>query len=354
MSILALDLLKKPEILETRPIYVVMGEDAFLRAESISAIERLHMVEESDKIGITRKSGDSAVLADVLDELATQSFFSPKRMVVLDPADEFITKYRAGLEKYAKKPASNSVLVLVAKLFPSNTKLYKIAVEGKSEETKGGLKATPTACLVDSRPPKVGELVDWVVGRARFHDAKIEKDAAVLMTELVGPEAGLLDQELEKLAIATHDGKKSLIRREDVARYVHSGQADSVWAMIDRATTGHSAEALKDLDALISSGENPVGLLAAMSVTLRKLYHAGDLRKRKMDAHEAFREAGFPPFPRAIETGIAQHKHLGPKRVAALPAMLVQADLDLKGWSDLSPRVVMERLIIRLAQPRKD
>lgn len=340
MAILALDLLKKPEILTIKPVYVVMGEDAFLRAESIAAIERLTFIEDPDKMGLTKKSGDSAILADVMDELATQSFFSPKRMVALDPADAFVTKHRAELEKYAQKPCPGSVLVLAAKLFPSNTKLYKLV-------DSGGL-------IIDARPPKVGEMVSWVIGRAPLHDAKIEKDAAELMTELVGPEAGLLDQELEKLAIATHDGKKSVIKRDDVARYVHAGQADSVWVMIERATTGNSAQALADLDSLISAGENAVGLLAAVSVTLRKLHHAGILRQRKIDTHEAFREAGFPSFPKAIDAGIAQHRHLGPKRVNDIPGLLIQADLDLKGWSDLPPRTIMERLIIKLAQPRKD
>ena len=124
--------------------------------------------------------------------------------------------------------------------------------------------------------------------------------------------------------------------------------------MIERATTGNSAQALADLDALISSGENPVGLLAAMSVTLRKLNHAGLLRHRKVEAQEAFREAGFPGFQKVIDAGIAQHRHLGPRRVNDLPSVLIQADLDLKGWSDLTPRTVMERLIVKLAQPRQD
>lgn len=340
---LALDLLKKPELLEPKPIYVIMGEDVFLRAESISIIEKHVFADDPDKMGLTRKSGDGANLADVMDELATQSFFSPKRMVVLDPADGFITKHRSELEKYAAKPCQGSVFVLVTKLFPSSTNLYKLIEKGKP----GGL-------VIDARPPKVVEMVAWVQGRAALHDAKIDRAAAELLTELVGPEAGLLDQELEKLAVATHDGKKSVIGRDDVARYVHAGQVDTVWAVVEKAATGNAAEALADLDALLSSGENAVGLLAAMAVSLRKLHYAGLLRQRKMPASEAFQEAGFPAWQKAIDAAMAQHKHLGPRRVTDLPNMLAQADLDLKGWSELKPQAVMERLLTRLAQPRKD
>ena len=37
-----------------------------------------------------------------------------------------------------------------------------------------------------------------------------------------------------------------------------------------------------------------------------------------------------------------------------LPALLLQADLDMKGASALPPRVVLERLVVELAAPRQD
>jgi hypothetical protein len=37
-----------------------------------------------------------------------------------------------------------------------------------------------------------------------------------------------------------------------------------------------------------------------------------------------------------------------------LPAILLQADLDLKGWSEMDDRTIMERLILKLATPRRD
>lgn len=343
MSILALDLLKKPEILTPHCVYVIVGDDAFLRSESIAIIENFVFPREEDKIGLTRKSGDSAVLADVLDELSTPSFFSPKRLVVLDPAEDFVSKNRAELEKYAEKPARDSVLVLAVKTFPASTKLAKILAKNQP----GGL-------VIEARPPKVEEMVSWIMARAGLHDAKIDRDAAMLLTELVGAETGLLDQEMEKLAVACHDGKKSVIHREDVARYVHSGQTESVWQMLELAATGSTARALEDLDSLLSAGEPPIKLVAAIASNLRKLHHAGILRARKMPHDEAFREAGMMTFPKAIQAAKAQHAHLGPKRVHELPNMLVQADLELKGWSELPPRTVMERLIIKLAEPRKD
>lgn len=340
---LALDILKKPELLTPRPICVVAGDDLFLRNESIATLARAVFPKPEDRIGLTRRSGDSASLADVFDELCTPSFFSDKRMVVLDPADDFVSNHRAELEKYAEKPAMESVLVLSVKSFPASTRLAKSLA-----------KNTEIGLLIEAGAPKEAELSGWIIGRAAIYQTKIERDAATLMVELIGPETGLIDRELEKLSIACHDGKKSLIRREDVARYVHSGHVESVWTMIELAATGHSAKALEYLDSLLGAGEHPIKLIAAMASNLRKLHHAGMLRFNKMEATAAFKEAGMMTFPKALDAAMAQHKHLGPTRVRNLPAILLQADLDLKGWSELPDRTVMERLILKLAAPRRD
>lgn len=340
---LALDLLKKPELLTPQSFYVIVGDDVYLRSQAIEAIERFVFPKEEDKIGLTRKSGDSASLADVLDELCTQSFFSPKRMVVLDPAEEFVSKNRVQLEKYAEHPAEGSVLVLAVKTFPASTRLAKILAKSKP----GGL-------LIDAKSPSAGELGPWINARCVELETKIERDAASLLLELIGTEIGILDQELAKLAVACHDGKKSVIRRADVARHVHSGHVESIWNMLDLATTGNMGRALDDLDNLLTAGEPPIKLVAAMASSLRKLHHAGILRARKVPAEEAFREADIKSFFNGFQKADHQHKHLGPGRVNDLPNMLIQTDLELKGWIDLPPRTVLERLIVKLAEPRKD
>lgn len=71
-----------------------------------------------------------------------------------------------------------------------------------------------------------------------------------------------------------------------------------------------------------------------------------------MNLDEACRIAGIRDF--AIEKTRRQHAHLGPSRVDRLPAVLLKADLDLKGGTLLDPRVVLEELLIWLALPRTD
>jgi DNA polymerase-3 subunit delta len=133
---------------------------------------------------------------------------------------------------------------------------------------------------------------------------------------------------------------------------VGGGRVETIWKTLDAATTGQARLALEHLDTLLSAGEQPTPLLAAISVSLLKTHHAGQLRGARLGLEEACRIAGVPPF--AVDKTRKQHAHLGPHRVDQLPALLLKADLDLKGGSSLDPRTVLETLLVRLSRPRSD
>jgi DNA polymerase-3 subunit delta len=331
----AFELLKDPAQAAKAWFCVVHGDDVYLRRESIAALVRGLLGEEADDLAVTRFPGDKATLSDVLDELRTLPLLVHRRVVIVDDADPFVTAHRKELEALADGHATPGALILAVKTWPSNTRLAKAV-------NKVGLG-------VDCRTPEERELPTWLVQAARARSSvKLHPAAAQLLVELVGPEVGLLASEVEKLAV--YVGEKREIGREDVAKMVGAGRVDRIWDALDAATTGHGGRALAELDKLMASGEHPVGLLAAMGSSLRKLHHAGQLRRAKRDLETACRESGAFPAGRVRE----QHSHLGPSRVDALPAVLLQADLDLKGSTSLTPEVVLERLVVRLARKRED
>src|SRR5690606_30795737 len=123
----------------------------------------------------------------VVDSLLTISMWSPRQMVLVEDADEFVTNYREGIERYLERPAKKSVLVLEVKSWPSNTRLAK--------------KAAAIGLPLDCAPLKGAELLGWLSEQCRAkHGKKIDRAAAQLLVELAGTELGLLDQELAKLA----------------------------------------------------------------------------------------------------------------------------------------------------------
>lgn len=334
----AIEYLKDPAKVALKPVYAVFGDDAFLRRETLHEIARAALPGgDDDELSVARFPGESAGLADVLDELRTLPFFSKRRLVIVEGADPFVTAHRKELETYVEQPSTSGVFVLSVKAWPSSTKLAKLI-------EKAGL-------AVECKGPQDRMLTPWLVHVAKTrYQAQLDPGAAELLLELVGPEVGLLVAEVEKLAV--YVGPKGKIHRDDVARMVGAGRIETVWKMLDAATTGRGDLALEHLDGLVTAGEHPVGLLAAMSVSLLKVHHAGRLRRKKLDLRDACEVAGIKSF--GVEMVRQQHAHLGPSRVDRLPGLLLQADLDLKGSSMLPPRVVLERLVVELASPRKD
>jgi DNA polymerase-3 subunit delta len=333
----AIEFLKDPAKVAAKPVYAVFGDDAFLRRETLKEVRNAVLPGQDDELSVARFAGNEASLADVLDELHTLPFFSNRRLVIVDDADPFVTAHRKELEAYAGRPAERGVLVLSVKTWPGNTRLAKLV------ETVG--------LSVDCKGPNDRLLVPWLthLAKSRYHST-FDAGAAELLVELVGPEVGVLVSEVEKLSV--YVGTRANIHRDDVARMVGAGRIETVWKLLEAATTGRGDLALEHLDGLIGAGEHPVGLLSAMSVSLLKVHHAGRLRKLRVELREACHGAGIPPF--AVEMTRQQHAHLGPSRVDRLPELLLRADLDLKGSSMLPPRAVLERLIVGLASPRLD
>jgi DNA polymerase-3 subunit delta len=333
-----LEFLRDPAAPGVRPFYAVVGEDAYLRREALKGIGRVALGDDGDEdLAVVRFAGEQATLADVLDEVRTLPFLSRRRVVIVEGADPFVTAHRKELEAYAEAPAESGVLVLAVKSWTASTKLAKLV-------ERVGL-------AIDCKSPTPEVLPRWLgeLARAR-HGLKLEPDATHLLLELVGPEVGLLAAELEKLA--TYVGTRKSIHSDDVARLVGAGRLEKIWDVLDAATTGRGGWALDELDRLLASGENAVGLLSAMSFSLRKVHHAGQLRLARREVRDACREAGIYPYQ--VDKTQKQHAHLGPGRVAALPDLLLRADLDLKGSSTLPPRTILERLLVQLARPRLD
>src|SRR5271170_3783003 len=95
-----------------QPLYVLTGEEHFLKRQVIEALRKIVLGPEDDSFGLAGFNGDKATFAAVHNELSTLPFLAPRRLVVVNNADPFVQQERSKLEKYVGAPASTGVLVL--------------------------------------------------------------------------------------------------------------------------------------------------------------------------------------------------------------------------------------------------
>jgi DNA polymerase III subunit delta len=337
--IAALDYLAGPERHPPLPVCAAFGNESFLRRQVLLCLRAAVLGGDDGDFSLSSFEGRGAVFRDVHEVLSTVAMFGGgKRLAVVEDADDFVTRYRAELEDYVARPSRSGVLALELDSLPSNTRLYKaIAAEG---------------LLIDCGAPAAARLTKWLGdwGKQR-HGVQISSAAADMLVEMIGPELGLLDQELAKLALLAGDDKK--ITPELVGRSVGGWRAKTTWDMLDAALDGKVSEAMLQLDRLLASGEQPVGLLGQISASLRRFAAAtrlvlqAEAAGRRASLREVLEHSGVRSF--VIQKAERQLRHLGRHRGARLYRWLLQADLDLKGESAMPPRLVLERLILRLA-----
>jgi len=311
-------------------VYVLHGDEDFLKRQVLAVLRTLVFGPDGDDFGLSTHPGDTATFAAVHDELQTLPFLAPRRLVVVENADPFVSNHRAALENYVSQPAPTGVLVVDVKSWPSNTRLYKMV---------------PNAASITCKAPAAYKLPDWCVQwAAARHGKELAVPAAKLLVDLVGAEMGQLDQELAKLAV--YAGSSPRIEAADVDRLVGSSRAENVFKIFDAISSGRPGEALSILDHLFAQREDPVRILGAFSWQLRKLAQADRLRHLGLSVSAAIEQAGFPPYSRQ---SAEQHlRHLDPARADRLYDLLLEADLGLKGSSQLPPRTLLERLVVRL------
>jgi len=351
----AFDFLAKPNAAAIPPLAIVFGNEPFLRRLVLAELQ-MQISGDDEEAFAAAYDGGKIEWRDVHDELSTASLFGGggPRLVVVDPADDFISRNRDRLETYAESAGSKSVLVLSADSLPSNTRLYKAAAAGQM--------------LIECRPPEraagkkkvldEGKLTKWLVSWAKKqHRVKLAQEAAAWMVDTIGVNLGLLDQEIAKLALFV-EGDEPITPQ--LAQEVIGGWREMpTWELMDAAAGGNAAAALRQLDRVLQAGEHPAALFGQMSWALRRfaaatrIYQRGERQNQRVSLRDALLAAGFRQWPKdALSNAERQLKQLGRERAAAMYRALLEIDLSIKGSHSQPDRArwALEQLLLKLAK----
>ncbi len=355
------DYLASPNKYPASELCVLFGDDAFLKQQALHKVRDEVTAGDADA-PFTTFSGESAEWRDVIDEISTVALFGSngRRLAVVDAADDFVSSHRQRLEDYLARPKAKSVLVLVVDTWPSNTRLFKgVDQSGLQIDCGPPVKAgSKNKSLDHTRTQKW--LIAWSESR---HDAVLQSLSAEVLLDLVGPNFGLLDQSIAKLALFAGTGGK--ITAEMVQDIVGGWRAKTTWDLVDAVAEGDVPDSFLQLDRLLHSGVSPLELLGAIAWSLRRfatatrIYEQGERDGRRQKLQDVLLQAGFRKWPvDALSRAEKQLMQLGRERTGRLLRWLVDIDLALKG-SHSSPersRAILENLFVRMSKelaPRK-
>lgn len=212
-----------------------------------------------------------------------------------------------------------------------------------------------------------GQVAQLVRSRARQRGLDFDPDALELFVMLAGDDAAQIDNELEKLDLFLTGGSRT-VDTEMVRRQVALTRAGVVFELGNCISRRDLAGALESIDHLIYRGESAIGiLLAAVVPTVRRLLIARELA----DRHGVAGGRNFKAFEAEVARLPAEvTAHLPRKKdgsISCYPIFL--AGSEMRGFggaelraglgeclnanralvtSSLEPRLVLERLVVRL------
>lgn len=327
-------------------IVVAYGDDAFLRKETLNRVLSLAGIDHEAPRGF---DGDECKWIDVHDELATLSLFEPeaRRIAVVSAADRLIKEWRSQLEKWFAAPAPGSLLLLQVATFPSNTILFKLA-------EKHGLCI---ACSLPngggrSKTPSLPELKKWITAWGKKqHQLHLTAPQTNQILEAVGPDCGLLHQELAKLAL--YADKAGKLSDDQVRANVGSWRTRTMWEIADAVVDGRVADALQQLEKVFAAGEHPAAVIPQISWSLRRYGTAAQLllqakrTGRQLNVQTAISKSGFWGADAKLAEG--RLRRLGLRRGGKLTEWLLELDLKLKGSHSQTDRAIfaLEELCMR-------
>ena len=324
-------------------VAAVFGGDATLRTWVIAAL-----TESGD---VTQCDGETTRWSDLRDDLATASLFDMggKRTLVVRDADKFVTNHRTELEAFVAKPGSACRLIIELGSLASNTRLYKAILK---DHALVACSASLDKKLGVTAASRRKFLTGYVAGK---HNASLASTAADALIEMLGEEIGMLDTEIAKLALYRDPG--ATIDEPLVREIVAGWQGKTVWQITAAIASGDAAEALRQLDKLMSGGQRPIALLPQIAWSLRRLAMATAIIEhrersgRPWQLEDALSAAGIHR-PSDIQQAKTQMKGLGRARAKQLLPWLLDADLRLKGTHSTEgrDRFLLEQFVTRLAK----
>ena len=324
------------------PIHLLKGDDPTLVSQAVQALVGDLVGTEDRDLVVDDYDGEDYELAAVVDAAQTPPFLSAKRVVIARGAARFSTaEMVTPLVDYLAEPLPTTSVVLVWQRAGSQTRTAAVPKKlAEAIKSAGGETH-------ETRIPTGRARQAWLSEQAEASGLTLTTGAKRLLGDTLGEDLDRLQGVLAVLESAYGTGAK--LDSEDLEPFI--GEAGSVppWDLTDALDGGDIPGALVTLHRLMGAGGRHVlQVLATLQTHYERMLRLDGVNAagEKAAAEVLGIKGSTFPAKKALEQG----RRLGSDGLAAAIGLLARADLDVRGGSGLTPELVMELLVARLAR----
>lgn len=244
------------------PAYLLYSEEPYLLKEALFSVKATIPESERDFLfhAFDMDSPEAPGMEQVLDVLYTVPLLGGRKVVALEGFQKVADRQMKKLSGYLARPSPDALLLLL--LLGSPKKAHREALKGA--------RLIPLEIKEKDYPV-------WVAEQAARRGLSLTPQAVDYLVGTVGPDAGLLSSEMEKLSLL---GKERL-DVEDLRQMVKGVGGYDIFDLVDALRAGKADEVFKIYRALAETQE-PYSLLGAIN------WHYGRLAPRLKDREKVF------------------------------------------------------------------
>ncbi len=317
----------------TKPIYFLMGEEAYYIDKISDYIENNILAEEEKGFNQMILYGRDVTIEDIIANAKRFPMMSEKQVVIVKEAQD-LSRNIEKLAAYAENPQPSTVLVICYKYktIDKRKKLAKTVAE--------------MGCLFESKRLYENQVSEWISSNLRDKGYQIEPKAGHMLVEFLGTNLSKIDNELDKLALVLEPG--SVISASHIEENIGISKDFNNFEL--RKAIGDK-ELVKANQIIQYFSQNPKSNPLVMTISLLNsfftqllLYH-GLKDKGKINVAKTLR---INPYFVAEYQRAARNYPM--RKVAQVIAMLREADLKSKGVgaSNLAQGDILKELLFKI------
>jgi DNA polymerase-3 subunit delta len=186
---------------QIKPIYFLMGEEAYYIDKIADYIEQNVLTEDEKGFNQTVLYGRDVTIEDIISTAKRFPMMAERQVVIVKEAQDLLRTIEQ-IERYTDDPVPTTVLVFCYK--------YK-TIDKRKKFTKNIEKM---GVLFESKKLYENQVGDWITRLLKSKGYGIEPKATAMLVEFLGTDLSKINNELEKLQIVLP--KQSTITAKDI------------------------------------------------------------------------------------------------------------------------------------------
>jgi DNA polymerase-3 subunit delta len=359
------------------PFFIVSGSEYFLKKQALMEIKKRFFSEGGVEQGLIefngkdtdrnfagnltesnnlKNTGSPTLFYNVIDEVKTTPMFGKHKLIIVENADTFLSRYQDKVLGYLKNPCSVNCLILEVLSVDKRTKLAK-AMDGKQGILIECDKLYDRPAPWETRKPEYdSELTKWIVMHTRNFGKSIDLKSAFCLLEKTGNNLSIINNQIDALSVYIGDRKEITI--DDIQKLLGVSHREKLYNLLDAIGMKDTISAVKMAENIFDVGmenehKNITYDTKSIAITIVSSSHRRmkDLWKimRILDkggSKKEILEKQYAPRP-FVDKFIKQAQNFNEEEMPEKWKYMLEADLLCK-TSRLSPTLIIEQLITKL------